>query len=156
MSQRAAPAAAAACRPVAAGAACVRGGPHSWGSRRAARTQALLLWAQMALLFTVTVRMFWAAYIDGTARAHLRVFMALRLLSFCSSALQLRTGFPPAASHRCRPPLAVQVAHASWLQRPRSGVHMPNMGCAAGIAALQHARSWRAAYEAWPHAGMHQ
>ncbi len=45
------------------------------------------------------MHLFWSPATGGTAKAHLRAWVALRALSFALSALQLRHGYPPKASY---------------------------------------------------------
>ena len=48
------------------------------------------------------LHLFWSPLeTSGGAKAHLRVFVLLRLISFALSTLQLRSGYPPPASYRC-------------------------------------------------------
>ena len=63
--------------------------------------QALLLWTQMGLFFWYSLGLFWSPATGAVAKAHLRVLMAAKSLSFVFAALQLRNGFPPPASYRC-------------------------------------------------------
>lgn len=61
--------------------------------------QALLLWGQLVLVAWNAMHLFWGPATGGAAKAHLRVWVALRALSFALSALQLRHGYPPQASY---------------------------------------------------------
>ena len=61
--------------------------------------QALLLWGQLVLVAWNAMHLFWSPATGGAAKAHLRVWVALRALSFALSALQLRHGYPPQASY---------------------------------------------------------
>ncbi len=64
--------------------------------------QALLLAGQAALVFWYCLSLYWSPLeTSGAARAHLRVFAALKCLAFVFSALQLRSGYPPPASYQC-------------------------------------------------------
>jgi hypothetical protein len=47
------------------------------------------------------LHLFWSPLeTSGGAKAHLRVFLLLRSVSFALSTLQLRSGYPPPASYR--------------------------------------------------------
>ena len=63
--------------------------------------QALLLWGQLVLVAWNAMHLFWSPATGGAAKAHLRVWVALRALSFALSALQLRHGYPPQAAYTC-------------------------------------------------------
>lgn len=73
--------------------------------------QALLLWGQLLLVAWHAMHLFWSPATGGAAKAHLRAWVALRALSFALSALQLRHGYPPQASHTY-----VQRTHVSCSQ----------------------------------------
>jgi len=63
--------------------------------------KAMLLLAQLLLFIPFCMRLFWspvASSSSSAARQHERVFMVLKAASWVSSALQLRSGFPPRAS----------------------------------------------------------
>ena len=72
-------------------------GPEAWLTPAA---QAVLLWTQMGLFFWYSLSLFWSPATSAAAKAHLRVLMAAKTVSFVFSALQLRNGFPPPASYR--------------------------------------------------------
>ena len=55
----------------------------------------------MGLFYAYTLSLFWSPATSGAAKAHLRVLMAAKSLSFVFAALQLRNGYPPPASYRC-------------------------------------------------------
>lgn len=53
------------------------------------------------------LHLFWSPLETSSgAKAHLRVFLLLRSISFALSTLQLRSGYPPPASYRCAPRLS--------------------------------------------------
>lgn len=63
--------------------------------------KALLLLGQLTLIIPLCMSLFWspvAASSSSRARQHIRVFLVLKAASWVSSALQLRSGFPPRAS----------------------------------------------------------
>jgi Zn-dependent protease with chaperone function len=64
--------------------------------------KALLLLAQLLLFIPACMSLFWSPIASssssGSARMHLRVFIVLKACSWVTTALQLRSGFPPRAS----------------------------------------------------------
>jgi hypothetical protein len=63
--------------------------------------KALLLLGQLLLFIPFCMSLFWspaAPSSSSRAREHIRVFLVLKAASWVSSALQLRSGFPPRAS----------------------------------------------------------
>lgn len=69
----------------------------------AACAQTALLWGQLLLVAWNALHLFWSPATGGAAKAHLRVWVALRAVSFALSALQLRHGYPPPAAYTCAP-----------------------------------------------------
>ena len=69
--------------------------------------QALLLWGQLVLVAWNAMHLFWSPATGDAAKAHLRMWVALRALSFALSALQLRHGYPPQASYTYVQPICV-------------------------------------------------
>lgn len=60
--------------------------------------KALLLLGQLLLFVPLSMSLFWSPVASASTRQHVRVFMLLKAASWVSSALQLRSGFPPRAS----------------------------------------------------------
>jgi hypothetical protein len=60
--------------------------------------KALLLLGQLLLFVPLSMSLFWSPVASASTRQHVRVFMLLKSASWVSSALQLRSGFPPRAS----------------------------------------------------------
>jgi hypothetical protein len=58
----------------------------------------LLYCTQLAGFLTCTMSLYWSRPMEPAAHNHLRVFLGLKLASFCLAAQQLRCGFPPRAS----------------------------------------------------------
>jgi hypothetical protein len=63
--------------------------------------KALLLLGQLLLFIPFCMSLFWSPVVSSSSsrpKEHLRVFLVLKAASWVSSALQLRSGFPPRAS----------------------------------------------------------
>ena len=61
------------------------------------------------------LHLFWSPLeTSGGAKAHLRVFLLLRSISFVLSTLQLRSGYPPPASYRYN----LSMPCSLWMLRP--------------------------------------
>jgi hypothetical protein len=53
---------------------------------------------QAVTVISSSMALYWSPATGPTAHNHLRVFLGLKLVSFCLSGLQLKSGFPPRAS----------------------------------------------------------
>lgn len=63
--------------------------------------KAVLLTVQLVAVLWYAMALFWSpGQTSNAARMHLRIFTALKSLSFVFSALQLRSGYPPPASYQ--------------------------------------------------------
>jgi len=60
----------------------------------------LLLVCQMVLFYWYCLTLFWSVTTGTTAKAHLRIILLLKSITFAFSALQLRSGYPSPASYR--------------------------------------------------------
>ena len=61
--------------------------------------QFLLYTSQLLTFFSFSMSLFWSPATSSSAHNHLRVFLGLKVASFCLAALQLRCGLPPRASY---------------------------------------------------------